>query len=253
MAQLAAELEQAPRGDWLRGLTIAHRGLHGASYLGAGQAENSLSAFATALRFGYAIEADLRLSADGQAMVFHDATLDRLTHVQGPLAAHPAAILQRIPLGATRDTIPSLAQLLAAVNGGVPLLLELKLEPGEPHAPLCAAVAAALAGYSGSVAVMSFDQRVPKWFSLEQPNLLRGLVVAARQMSGWRARSFTGWSMPRAAAEFLAVDLAGLPSPACARWRETRPVLAWTIRREIQRDLALAHADGLIVEADGFP
>ena len=54
---------------------IAHRGYHG----GAGGAENSREAIARAVAKGYGIELDLQLSADGQAMVFHDETLARMT------------------------------------------------------------------------------------------------------------------------------------------------------------------------------
>lgn len=61
--------------DFLR-LPIAHRGLHDRSN---GIVENSPSAFGAAMDAGYGIELDLQLSGDGQAMVFHDETLDRLT------------------------------------------------------------------------------------------------------------------------------------------------------------------------------
>jgi len=246
-------MEGRDRITWLRGLTIAHRGLHSASHLGAGLAENSPSAIEAAVRFGYAIECDVQISADNQAMVFHDETLDRLTHVQGPVASHPAAILQRIPIAGTRDTIPTLAQILAIIAGKVPLLIEIKLAEKQPCEPLCQAAATALAAYQGPVAVMSFNPRVPKYFAQHHPDTPHGLVIEAKDMTGWRAKRMTAWTLPRSRAQFAAVDLTGLPSEACARWRETMPIATWTVRREIQRTLGLAHADALIVEGDGFP
>jgi glycerophosphoryl diester phosphodiesterase len=69
------------RLDWLTARPIAHRGLHDKQ---RGCEENSLAAFATAATQGFAIECDLQLSADGEAMVFHDETLDRLTDQTGP-------------------------------------------------------------------------------------------------------------------------------------------------------------------------
>jgi glycerophosphoryl diester phosphodiesterase len=76
--------------DWLIARPVAHRGLHDAA---AGVIENTPTAFAAAVAGNYAIECDLQLSADGEAMVFHDDTLERLTEGSGRLAAMPAAEL----------------------------------------------------------------------------------------------------------------------------------------------------------------
>ena len=54
---------------------LAHRGYHG-RLTGV---ENSREAIANAVAHGYGIELDLQLSSDGQAMVFHDETLSRMT------------------------------------------------------------------------------------------------------------------------------------------------------------------------------
>ena len=56
----------------------AHRGLHNDE-----RAENSLSAFRAAVEAGYGIELDVRLSSDGELVVFHDATLDRVVGREG--------------------------------------------------------------------------------------------------------------------------------------------------------------------------
>ena len=62
--------------DWLIARPVAHRGLHDAT---AGVIENTPSAFAAAVARDYAIECDLQVSADGEAMVHHDYVLGRLT------------------------------------------------------------------------------------------------------------------------------------------------------------------------------
>ena len=67
---------------WLTERPIAHRGLHDQA---AGIVENSLSAARAAIEAGFAIECDVQLSADGEAMVFHDFTLERLTGATGRL------------------------------------------------------------------------------------------------------------------------------------------------------------------------
>ena len=100
--------------DWLTARPIAHRGLHDAA---DGVVENTLSSCAAAVAAGYAIEVDLQLSADGEAMVFHDDTLDRLTEATGPVAARTAAELQAVRFRATDDAMMRFSDLLTLVAG----------------------------------------------------------------------------------------------------------------------------------------
>ena len=108
---------------WLTRLPLAHRGLHDAA---AGVIENTASAFSAAIAHNYAIECDVQLAADGSAVVFHDETLDRLTDASGLLADRTAAELKRIRIKDSRDRLPTLAEVLAQVNGRVGLVIELK-------------------------------------------------------------------------------------------------------------------------------
>jgi glycerophosphoryl diester phosphodiesterase len=139
--------------DWLTARPIAHRGLHD---LARGVAENSLGALRAAMAKAYAVEADLRLSRDGQAFVFHDDELDRLTGESGLFGARDSAELAGIGLRGAGERAPTLAAFLAAASGAVPLILELKGDFTGDVA-LAAAVAAELTAYSGPVAVKSFD------------------------------------------------------------------------------------------------
>ena len=61
---------------------LAHRALHDVT---KGRPENSRAAARAAVQAGYGIEVDVQLSADDQAMVFHDYALDRLTLATGPV------------------------------------------------------------------------------------------------------------------------------------------------------------------------
>ena len=79
--------------DWLIARPVAHRGLHDAR---SGVIENTPSAFAAAVAGNYAIECDLQITADGEAMVHHDDTLGRLTEGSGRLDAMTAAALKRV-------------------------------------------------------------------------------------------------------------------------------------------------------------
>ena len=235
------------RVGWLAQSTYAHRGLHG-----GGRVENSPSAFAAASERGLGIECDVQRSRDGQAMVFHDWDLDRLTSESGQVKARDSADLGRIKLTGSEDAIPTLPQLLAQIAGRVPLLIEIKSKREVRYTPLCLAVRRALEGYRGPAAVMSFDPRVVRWFRDNAPHLVRGLVVTEdghRTLSGRYRRHLSLW---RGKPEFLAYDVRDLPSRfAAAQRRRGLPLLTWTVRSEELAERARAHADAAIAEGPG--
>lgn len=223
---------------------VAHRGLHRPD----GPSENGLPAFAAALDGGYGMECDVRLSRDGRAMVFHDATLDRMTGAPGRVDAHTAGELAklRLPDG---SGVPTLAQLLALVAGKAALLIELKVDAARDLAPLCATVAGDLNGYVGPVGVMSFHPGVGRWFARHNPALLRGLVV--RERAGRTPYHFMRRTLDlgQARPDFLAYDIASLPSPTAQRFRRRgMPVLSWTVRTDDERARAALYADAVIFE-----
>ena len=121
-----APVPRAGRCDWLTTLVYAHRGYHDAQ---GARVENSPAAFAAAIDAGLGIECDVQRSRDGQAVVFHDEDLARLTGVQGRVADESAAALTQIALRGSTDRIPLLATVLAQVGGRVPLLIEVKIAP----------------------------------------------------------------------------------------------------------------------------
>lgn len=250
-ALIDAVLAPAPdavRVGWLRDRDFAHRGVHGEMV-----AENSPAAFAEAIRRGMGIECDVQKSRDGRAMVFHDWTLERLTHETGPVAAHDATALERVSLAVGDDHIPTLDRLLEQVDGQVPLLIEVKSKRNVDPLPLCRAVRHVIANYSGAIAVMSFDPRVPKWFYNHARKVVRGLVVTEEDASGIVRRLKRHLALWHAKPDFLAYDVRDLPSRFAAAQR-TRglPLLTWTVRSPDLRARAAAYADAPIVEGEGL-
>ncbi|HYM31537.1 MAG TPA: glycerophosphodiester phosphodiesterase [Candidatus Cybelea sp.] len=236
---------------WLTAIPVAHRGLHDNA---TGVPENSIAAFKAAVDAGYGIELDVRLSADQQAVVFHDAKLDRLTGREGMLSEHTAQQLSAMPLLGTSQRIPLLADVLQAVNGRTPLLIEVKNYGNSPVGPLEIAVCAALGPYNGPYAVQSFGPLVVEWFRVNAPHMLRGQIATKpgdmRQLSAAEQRIYAerleaGIGQP----QFIAYDVTHLPSPLTQRARKAgMPVLTWTVRSPAQWDKAKAHADNLIFE-----
>jgi len=233
---------------WIGRTVFAHRGLHG-----PGVPENSPTAFAAAIARGFGIECDVQRSADGEAMVFHDWELDRLTAETGPVAARGADQLGGIVLARSTDRIPSLRQLLQQVDGRVPLLIEVKSRSDLPVAELCDSIRRDLSDYRGAHGVMSFDPRISRWFAKNSPETVRGLVVTEEGrhgMLGALRRRFAFWY---AVPEFLAYDIRDLPSPLPARQRQRGfPVATWTVRTPELREKARRHADAPIAEGPGI-
>ena len=145
----------------------AHRGLHG-----SGIPENSLEAFKAAVENGYGIELDIQLSIDGEVMVFHDYTLDRMTGVAGALSEKTAEELNLLRLAGTSSHIPTLKEVLTLVDGRVPLLIELKGESTDTSLPPRANEI--LRGYTGEYCIESFNPILVAWYRKNRPEIMRG-------------------------------------------------------------------------------
>ena len=237
-----------PAPGWLTQWEFAHRGLHG-----PGVPENSLAAAEGAIARGMGIECDIQRSRDDHPIVFHDWDLARLTGRAGVTQELTAQALEALRLLGTDQHPVRLAQFLEMVAGRVPLLIEIKSLPGYDVEWTCASVAWLLDSYKHDVAVMSFDPRVPKWFAVEAPDIVRGLVGTDSLKNGfegvWRAPDAIAAAEP----DFLAIDVRDLQRPEAAAWRGAgRPLLTWTVRSPDTRATGLALADALIAEGDGL-
>jgi glycerophosphoryl diester phosphodiesterase len=237
--------------DWLTVRPAAHRGLHDAT---AGVIENTPSAFRAALAGNYAIECDLQLSADGEAMVHHDDTLGRLTEATARLDAMTAAALGRVTFKATADRMLTLGELCDLTAGRVPLVIELKSRFDGDHR-LAVRTAAVLSGYTGPAAVMSFDPGPIAALRDIAPALPRGLVAQQARSSGGHATATP--SAARLVVQAVAARLAFLAYrvqdldtiiPRTARGVLGLPLLTWTVRTAGEREFAARFADQIIFE-----
>src|SRR5262249_17951584 len=180
--------------DWLTARPVAHRGLHGPDAV-----ENTESAFAAAVAGGYAIETDLQITADGEAVVHHDAKLGRLTDGSGVLAAMTAGGLKRGPVQGAAGPGITFGEPLGLGARRPHLGIGLK-RPGARDARLARPAAQVLAGYGGPAALMSFDPFQVAAVREVVPGITRGLVAErarGRADEGFGAR----W---RQAAEYVA-------------------------------------------------
>jgi glycerophosphoryl diester phosphodiesterase len=240
-------------------IPVAHRALHDRS---KGIIENSPTAIRAAIAAGYAIEIDVQLSADGQAVVFHDDRLERLTATSGWVRDHTADDLGRIVLTGGTDTIPTLPAVLALIAGQVPLLIEIKDQTevmGPTDGRLEQAVADALAGYAGDAAVMSFNPHSMAHMARLAPQVPRGMTTSAYDPDDWAPlppaicaalRDIPDYD--RVEASFISHEGRDLQRPRVADLRaQGAMVLCWTIRSP--GDEALVRKIAANVTFEGYP
>lgn len=154
------------------GRNIAHRGLYAADQ---SVPENSLSAFDAAVKHGYGIELDVQLSKDGQIVVFHDDTLDRVCGVNRRVDEFDYEELSRLPLYGTDERIPLFSEVLQKIGVDTPLIVELKT--GKRNKELCQKTYGVLSEYKGVYCIESFDPFIVKWFRFHAPHVLRGQLT----------------------------------------------------------------------------
>jgi glycerophosphoryl diester phosphodiesterase len=234
---------------------FAHRGLHDVN---DGLPENSRAAIRAAMQFGYGIEIDVQLSADGAAMVFHDYGLGRLTSTSGAVRQNTSAALQRVGLTGNDETIPTLPKILTLIDGRVPLLIELKDQDGDMGqdiGPLEEATAQALKGYIGPVALMSFNPHsVAKMRDL-CPDLPRGIVTSAYRYEEWPLKRQTCDHLrdipdyDRVGACFISHEVDDLDRPRVAELQDQGAMICcWTVTSPAQEKMAREIADNITFE-----
>jgi glycerophosphoryl diester phosphodiesterase len=238
--------------SWLTARPIAHRGLHTAE---RGVIENTSSAFAAAIAGHYAIECDLQLSSDGEAMVYHDETLDRLSEGRGLLIQHTSAQLKTIRFKKSADRMQTLAELLEQVNGRVPLIIELKSHWNRDVA-LAERALKVLENYAGPYALMSFDPDLLQAVAELSPRTVRGITADRAVDSYYNALPLARRlemrflsHLPRTRPHFASFYFRDLPYAPIQNFRAAGlPVITWTIRSEAEAAAASRYGDQITFE-----
>jgi glycerophosphoryl diester phosphodiesterase len=244
---------QVRRLDWMLARPIAHRGLHDKS---RGIIENTASAFAAAIAGNYSIECDLQLTGDGEAIVFHDETLDRLTSESGKVIERSTKQLKQVPINGSNDRMQTLQELLDQVDGKVALVIELKTH-WDGDVRLAIRAVEVLADYQGPCALMSYDPDLVETVASLSPSMVRG-VVADRFVDPYyrklpvsrrlrlRELSHLGRTRPH----FISYYFRELPFAPVQQIRAAGfPVITWTIRSKEEEAQALRYCDQVTFES----
>jgi len=147
----------------------AHRGLFDND---SEAPENSLTAIQKAVEAGYGIEFDVQLSKDGQLVVFHDASLQRMCGIEGKVWEYTLEELKALKLAGSEETIPTLEEVLKAVDGRVPLIIEYKLDRVQTR--VCELADRILQQYPGAYCIESFHPLAVIWYRKHRPEIMRG-------------------------------------------------------------------------------
>lgn len=228
---------------------FAHRGL----WSPEGPPENSVGSIAAACAAGYGAELDVRITADGEAVVFHDATFERMTGVKGWVEETLFEETRHLKLAGTEERIPTLAEVLAAAAGRSMLLIELKTPAGQ-EGELEEKVAGLLDKYHGPFAVIGFNAQSLAWFAKHRPKFLRGLDAerlsdeALAETTLDLAYIFEGQVL-LAQPHFLALDVASTAGKVGRSYRaKGLPMVAWTVRSKDQVTAGSPDWDNYIFE-----
>lgn len=235
---------------------IAHRGYHN---MDDGCIENTPAAISAAVEKSFAIEVDLQETADGDALVFHDYVLDRLTQASGKVIDRPTQSLVNLSMKSGTDKLWILQELFDLVDGKVPLVIEIKsLMRSGAQADFVRSVVNQVAAYQGPAVIKSFDPDMLSIAKARNPSVLRGIVADGARPEGdyqkfSRMERFILRNLlhaPRTKPDFISYGIRDLPGIAPTIFRKFfgLPVMTWTVRTREQRERAVLHADQIVFE-----
>jgi len=240
--------------DWLTARPIAHRGLHSHD---KGLVENTPAAAEAALAKNYAIECDVQITKEGEAVVFHDATLDRLMSARGRVDSFTASELSRLSFKDCGQKIVSLPDFLAVVAGRVPVIVDIKSHyNGDTR--LAARTVATVENVPWPVCLKSLDPQILIYLRQADARCPIGLVARAdyadEEWAGLapdRLERLADLSdFPLVKPDFLSWNHSDLPHavPILCRSGIGMPVMTWAVSSAEAGSHAKNWADQIIFE-----
>ena len=165
-------MEKRQTLDELLKWRYAHRGFHNKPNV----PENSMIAFKRAVAEEFGIELDVHLTKDKKLAVIHDSSLSRTCGIDLNIEEITLEEAQVYFLEKSEEVIPAFEEVLDAVSGKVPLIIEIKTADGN-HIELTDAVMTALEGYNGLYCIESFNPSVVGYLRKEYPDVIRGQLA----------------------------------------------------------------------------
>lgn len=212
----------------------AHRGLWGGDV-----PENSVAAFRAAAAVGVGCELDVRMTRDGELVVFHDATLERMCGSPKSITEMNFVELRGHRLS-DNSRIPTLREALEAMNG-LPTLIEVKIDP--PNRRILPIVIEYMNASDAPATLMSFDEPSVWRMTTLMPNRQIGQLIEPLKDLGPEGVA----QKAKRARDFDCAYIAPHHS-SLAAVRDAGPLVTWTVRTEAELSLARKHGAAPIFE-----
>ena len=230
--------------SWILTRPIAHRGLHN---IEEGIPENSMGAFQAAVEAGHPMELDVHLTTDGRLFILHDFNTERVCGRNFNVSGMKSDMLGDFRLMGTEYTLPLLDDVLAEVDGRVPVLIEIKSESVHVG-PLEEKLHETLQEYTGHVSIESFNALSIRYMRKKNPEYIIGQLSydfkgkdnipgpVKRLLENCRLNFL---SHP----DFIAYDIKNMPRPFLKKMADGNKtaLLGWTIRDRKSTRLNSSH------------
>ena len=232
--------------SWITTTPIANRGLYNDKI-----PENSLAAINRAVKQGYGICVDVRALADDTIVVFHDETLGRMTGTDGFINNCTHADIEDLVLNKTTEKIPTLQQVLAAVDGKVPIIVDIR---NMDKVSFEKYVWKILKPYKGEYAVVSVNPYSLEWFKLNAPTVKRGQVSSFFKntdlpFSLRNAYKKMKFNKDVSEPNFILYRCEDLPNRFVKKFKDI-PLLAYHVKSKEAYDKVKKHVNNVVF--DGF-
>lgn len=205
-----------------------------------GPPENSLEALVLAAEMGLGAEFDVRPSADGVPIIFHDPLLDRMTALKGFVAHYSAKELVGLPL-IGGGQIFALKTLLAHWPNKTPLLCELKVDGETNPEDFATRVGTAIQSSDCMAAAMSFSAEA---VAALPPGLMRGQLIQPSEITGESNLVETAL----APVDYFACHVSDASNATLQHARQSRNLIAWTVKDEATCAVLSSITDSQIFE-----
>lgn len=233
--------------QFLKQNLIAHRGMHD---IKNGIPENSIEAFIQAINSNYLIELDLHILKDGNVVVFHDDNLNRMTGINKNIKDCSYEEIKALKLLNTNSYIPLFKDVLALVNGRVPIVIELKYDVRV--GALENKVMELLENYKGKYVIKSFSPLSILWIKKYYPDVIRGFLSSdMKNENCCFLKKFllkSSFLIKLLDIDFISFSITALPDKKVQNFRKNHLVLGWTVRSKEDFEKGRKYCDNLICE-----
>jgi len=226
----------------LKGLYIAHRGIHNNKVI-----ENTISSFSLALDKKIPIELDIRLLKDKNIVVFHDNNLKRLMKLDRKLSSYTYDELKKITFPNTNIHIPLFKDVLEFIKGKVLIIIEIKKNDIYSYTEYCKIIKSILDSYKYDFVIKSFDIRIVYWF-LKNTDYITGLLIIGIKNSLYEILTKNKLTRSILNPHFISVDYHIVEKKLIQNFRKKRPVLVWTIKDKETLNRIQDKADSYLID-----